>query len=136
MPEYEATFGDERMEDSTDDRPIPELSKRDKALLQRALAEHALEMLNYRDLSREHWVVVDGLRFNDNVPLINYDNVIIQKGIIFKTMEAIKIWLIEYAVFHHHPFMVKHSDENKPYVLTCHHDCPWTVCARKGKDCS
>jgi hypothetical protein len=28
-------------------------------------------------------------------------------------MEAMKIWLAEYAVFHHHPFLVKHSDENK-----------------------
>jgi hypothetical protein len=34
MPEYEATFGDERVEDSIDDRLVPELSKRDKALLQ------------------------------------------------------------------------------------------------------
>jgi hypothetical protein len=33
MPEYEATFGDERVEDSTDNQPAPELSKMDKALL-------------------------------------------------------------------------------------------------------
>jgi hypothetical protein len=32
MPEYEAVFGDERAEDSADNRPIPELSKRDKVL--------------------------------------------------------------------------------------------------------
>jgi hypothetical protein len=34
MPEYEAAFGDERAEDSANDRPVPELSKRDNALLQ------------------------------------------------------------------------------------------------------
>jgi hypothetical protein len=34
MPKYEAAFGDERAKDSTDDRPVPELSKRDKTLLQ------------------------------------------------------------------------------------------------------
>jgi hypothetical protein len=34
MLEYEVAFGDEHMEDSADDRPVPELSKRDKALLQ------------------------------------------------------------------------------------------------------
>jgi hypothetical protein len=34
MSEYEATFGDERAEDSANDRPVRELSKRDKALLQ------------------------------------------------------------------------------------------------------
>jgi hypothetical protein len=34
MLEYAVTFGDERAEDSADDRPVPELSKSDKALLQ------------------------------------------------------------------------------------------------------
>jgi hypothetical protein len=53
IPEYEVTFGDERAQDSADDRPIPELSKRDKALLQRALAEYALEMADCRDLSQD-----------------------------------------------------------------------------------
>jgi hypothetical protein len=32
-------------------------------------------------------------------------------------MKAMKIWLVEYAVLHHHPFMVKHLDENKLYIL-------------------
>jgi hypothetical protein len=49
-------------------------------------------------------------------------------------MEAMKIWLAEYAVFYHRSFMVKHSNENKRYVLTCRRDCPLTVHARKGKD--
>jgi hypothetical protein len=98
------------------------------------LAEHAPEMLDCRDLSQAHSAVADGLRSNDSVPLINHDNVIIRKGIIFKTMEAMKIWLVEYAVFHHRSFMVKHSDGNKRYIVTCHRGCPWTVHARKGKD--
>jgi hypothetical protein len=134
MSEYKATFGDECAEDSADDRPVPKLSNRDKALLQQALTEHAPEMPDCRDLSEAHRVVADGLRFDDSVPLINHNNVIIQKGIIFKTMEVMKIWLAEYAVSHHHPFMVKHSDENKHYVMTCHRGSPWTVRARKGKD--
>jgi hypothetical protein len=87
-------------------------------------------------LSQAHRAVTVGLRFDDSVPLINHDNVIIRKGIIFKTMEAMKIWLAEYAVFHHHPFMVKHSDENKLYVFTYRRACPWAVRARKGKDCN
>jgi hypothetical protein len=48
-----------------------------KALLQRALVEHAPEMPDYQDLSQAHQVVADGLQFDDSVPLINYDNVII-----------------------------------------------------------
>jgi hypothetical protein len=96
--------------------------------------EHAPEMPDCRDLSQAHRAVADGLRFDDSVPLINHDNTIIQKGIIFKTTDAMKIWLSKYEVFHHRPFMVKHSDENKHYVLTCCHGCPWIVHARKGKD--
>jgi hypothetical protein len=85
-------------------------------------------------LSQAHQAIADGLQFNDSVPLINHDNVIIWKGIIFKTVEVMKIWLAEYVVFHHCPFMVKHSDENRRYVLTCRRGCPWTVHARKGND--
>jgi hypothetical protein len=33
MPEYDAVFGDESVEDSADDRPVPELSNMDKVLL-------------------------------------------------------------------------------------------------------
>jgi hypothetical protein len=49
-------------------------------------------------------------------------------------MEAMKIWLVEYAVFHYRSFMVKHSDENKRYIITYHRGCPWIVHDRKGKD--
>jgi hypothetical protein len=96
--------------------------------------EHAPEMSDCQDLSQAHRVVADGLRFDDSVPLINHDNVIIRMDIIFKIMDAMKIWLVEYVVFHHHPCMVKHSDENKRYVVTCRCGCPWIVRARKGND--
>jgi hypothetical protein len=33
MPKYEVAFGNECTEDSADDRPVPELSKRDNTLL-------------------------------------------------------------------------------------------------------
>jgi hypothetical protein len=46
-------------------------------LFQRALVEHAPEMLDCRDLSQTHIVVADGFRFDDSVALINHDNVII-----------------------------------------------------------
>jgi hypothetical protein len=96
--------------------------------------EHAPDMPDYYNLSQAHRVVADHLRFDDSLPLIIHDNVIIQKGIIFKNMKAMKIWLAEYVVVHHCPFMVKHSDENKRYIITCHRGCPWIVRAGKGKD--
>jgi hypothetical protein len=85
-------------------------------------------MLDCWDLSQAHRVVADGLRFDDSVSLI------IWKGIIFMIMEAMKIGLAEYAVFHHCLFLVKHSNGNKCYVITCHRGCTWTIHARKGKD--
>jgi hypothetical protein len=57
--------------------------------LQRALAKHAPEVLDCQDLSHAHRIVADGLRFDNNMPLINHDNIIMQKDIIFKTMETI-----------------------------------------------
>jgi hypothetical protein len=89
------------------------------------------EVLDCRDLSQTHRVVVDGIRLDDSVPLINCDDVIIWKSILFKTIEAMKIWLTEYAVFHHRPFIVKYSDENKRYIVICRRGCPWIVHSRK-----
>jgi hypothetical protein len=96
--------------------------------------EHAPGMPYCRDLSQAHRVIADSLRFDDSVTLINHGNAIIQMSIIFKTMNAMKIWLVEYALFHHRLFMVKHSHENKRFVITCRRGYPWTVHTRKLKD--
>ena len=50
-PNNDAAFGDERADNSDDDRPLPELSEAEKILLHRALAEHAPNVPNCRDLS-------------------------------------------------------------------------------------
>jgi hypothetical protein len=52
---------------------------------------HVSEVSCCRDLSRAHKAIANGLQFDDNVPLINYDNIIIWKSIIFKIMEPMKI---------------------------------------------
>jgi hypothetical protein len=46
MPEYVATFRDERVEDSADDRPVPELSKRDNAVSQGYRLSHSTSAMN------------------------------------------------------------------------------------------
>jgi hypothetical protein len=48
--------------------------------------EHALKIPDCWDLSQAHRAVADGLWFDDSVSIINHDNIIIRKGIIFKTM--------------------------------------------------
>jgi hypothetical protein len=90
-----ATFGEERAEGSDDDRPEPVLSKWEKILLQRALAEHAPNVLDCQDLSQTHHAIANDFQFDDIVPPINLDNLIIQEGIVFKTIVTLKIWLVE-----------------------------------------
>jgi hypothetical protein len=85
-------------------------------------------------LSQAHRAIADGLYFDDNVPIINHDNIIIWKNIVFKTMEAMKIRLAEYMVFQHYLFIIKHSVGNKCHIVICRHGFPWTIHARKGKD--
>jgi hypothetical protein len=113
MPEFMAqddvVFGDEWAEDSANNHPVPELSNRDKVLLQRALVKHEADVPDCWDLSQTHRDVVDGLQLDNSVPLINRDNVIIREGIVLKIIEAMKIWLTEYVLFHHRPFIIKHS---------------------------
>jgi hypothetical protein len=91
VPKYEVGFGDKHADDSADDRPVPKLSNRDKFLLHRALVEYAHETPDCRDLSQAYQAITDATWFDDSVPLINHDNVIIWKCIIFKTMEVMKI---------------------------------------------
>jgi hypothetical protein len=113
MPEFMAqddvVFRDERAEDSANNHPVPELSNRDKVLLQRVLVEHEADVPDCWDLSQTHRDVADGLQLDNSVSLINCDNVIIREGIVLKIIEAMKIWLMEYVLFHHRPFIVKHS---------------------------
>jgi hypothetical protein len=75
------------------------------------------EVPDCQDMSHAYRVVPDGLRFYESVSLINHDIVIIRNVIIFKTIEAMKIWLVDYTMFHHHPFIIKYSDENKCYII-------------------
>jgi hypothetical protein len=46
MPEYVATFRDECVEDSADDRSVPELSKRDNAVSQGYRLSHSTSAMN------------------------------------------------------------------------------------------
>jgi hypothetical protein len=137
VPEFmaynDAAFGDEWAEGSDDDCLVLELSNWEKVLLQLALAKHVPDVPD-RDLSQAHHVVADGFQLDDSVPPINLDNLIIQKGILFKTMDALNIWFVEYTVFHHCPFIVKNSDESKCYIVICLCGCPWIVCARRNND--
>jgi hypothetical protein len=74
---------------------------------------------NYRDVSMVHMVVCDtGLQMCAE-SLYNHDHVILQKGMIFNTMSEMKLFLQDYAMYHHMPYLVTHSDKNLRYHITC-----------------
>jgi hypothetical protein len=74
---------------------------------------------NYRDVSMVHMVVCDtGLQMCAE-SLYNHEHVILQKGMIFNTMSEMKLFLQDYVVYHHKPYLVTHSDKNLRYHITC-----------------
>jgi hypothetical protein len=74
---------------------------------------------NYRDVSMVHMAVCDtGLQMCAE-SLYNHEHVIFQKGMIFNTMSDMKLFLQDYAVYHHRPYLVTHSDKNLRYHITC-----------------
>ena len=59
----------------------------------------------------------------------------IQKGLKFPGLLELQMWLREYAVKHHRPFIVEHSDEKTRYTVVCDQPkCPWVVRARPMRD--
>ncbi|KAK1645723.1 hypothetical protein QYE76_063528 [Lolium multiflorum] len=58
----------------------------------------------------------------------------ISKGLTFDTFLELKIWLKEFSIKHHRPYIVVHSDLKKRYTLKCvDKRCPWVVRARPFK---
>lgn len=93
---YEA----DRAVDSDDDRPVGELSQWEKDLLKKVITSHDPLVPYCRDLRQAYWAVADGEHEDYSVPAVESSD-IIQRGLIFETMDALKLWLAEYAVVHH-----------------------------------
>jgi hypothetical protein len=53
----------------------------------------------------------------------------------FNTMSELKLFLQDYAIFHHRPYTVTHSDNELRYHVICKAGCLWRLNARKrGSD--
>ncbi|KAE8806009.1 hypothetical protein D1007_17792 [Hordeum vulgare] len=56
----------------------------------------------------------------------------LKKGIKFGCFEEFKIWLSDYAIWNHRPFVIDHSDQNLWYAIKCNKQgYPWKVGGRK-----
>ena len=70
---------------------------------------------NYRDVSMKDMVVYDtGLQMYRK-SLYDHKNKILSKGMVFSTMSELKLFLQDYAVYHHMPYTVTHSDKELRY---------------------
>jgi hypothetical protein len=125
-------FVDEMAEDSDDDRHVRRLNARELDILRRVLPGRDPVVGDFEDLSHGHRAVADGGQ-SDTVPDVS-GCLIIQKGLLFGTMDELKSWLQEYSILHHRPFRVINSFKEKRYTVACEeHLCGWRVCARKTK---
>jgi hypothetical protein len=55
----------------------------------------------------------------------------LKKGLKFNSFEELKFVLADYAVRHHRPFTVVHSNKNERYQVICKRGCLWRVCSCK-----
>jgi hypothetical protein len=91
------------------------------------------DILNYRDVSMIDMAVCDtGLHMCRQL-LYNAEDGILTKGMIFNTISEMKLFLQDYAVYHHRPYTVTHLDRELRYHIMCKNGfpCMWRLTARK-----
>ena len=66
---------------------------------------------NYRDVSMTDMVVCDtGLQMYRK-SLYDNENQILEMGMVFNIMSEMKFFLQDYAIYHHRPYTITHSDK-------------------------
>ena len=97
----------------------------------RGVHVHLPEVPLFRDVGLADEAVCDsGLLSTNAEPRAEF--AVIHKGMRFPTLESLKMWLQDYAVRHHRPFTVVHSQRSKRYTVTCQMGCGWGVWARNA----
>jgi len=84
---------------------------------------------NAKDLSRIDRAICDSTIFESEC-VIDSDSPEIRKGMKFNFLPELQFFLADYAVHHHRPFNVIHSDKSLRYDVLCKQGCLWGVWAR------
>ena len=84
---------------------------------------------NAKDLSRIDRAICDSTIFESEC-VIDSDCPEIRKGMKFNSLPELQFFLADYAVRHHRPFDVVHSDKRVRYDVLCKQGCLWGVWAR------
>ncbi|KAK1611178.1 hypothetical protein QYE76_034851 [Lolium multiflorum] len=118
--------------DSDDDGPEEEVDEdgltakeAERAEIFKKVTGRDIRVPLFRDVSLADGAVVDGGKsfLLGARPISKRDvdatTAMISKGLTFDTFLELKIWLKEFSIKHHRPYIVVHSDLKKRYTLKC-----------------
>jgi hypothetical protein len=129
----DVTYERMRVVDFDDDRVVPPPSPCTIEIRKRLFPGCDPLVSHFRDLRESHRAIAGGGALEDAI-LRPESSTIIQKGHVFKDIEALKIWFREYVVVHNWSYRVKNSHAARRYTITCESShCQWKVCGRKMK---
>jgi hypothetical protein len=88
---------------------------------------------NAKDISRTHKAVCNSafVPWEGNN---KSENLQIERGMVFDTLQELQFFLADYAIRYHRPFTVVHSDKNLRYDIMCKQGCRWRVWSRVTKN--
>jgi hypothetical protein len=130
----EEPYRNARAVDSDDDRPIAALSEEDMECIGLFCPDCDPLVHEFSDLSRSRSAYAEGRDGELLEAPEAGDNMEIKKGLLFKDLPTLRMWLQEYSAKHKRPFKVRHSYVEWRYTVVCEKaDCNWRVCARKQK---
>ena len=91
---------------------------------------HLPSVSNDKDISREDNAICNST-FISWEGQNESEDLQIQKGMMFDTLQELQFFMADYAVKFHRPFTVVHSDKNLRYDVMCKQGCLWRVWSRR-----
>ena len=133
-PSHEEISGDEECRDGAMSRAVNNAEARfsytaEELRMMKLAHVEVPAVSNDKDLSRIHRVICDSYVF-ESESVIDSDSPEIRKGMKFNSLPELQFFLADYAVRHHRPFNVVHSDKSVRYDVLCKQGCLWGVWAR------
>ncbi|BAH93949.1 Os07g0513300 [Oryza sativa Japonica Group] len=121
---------DESASDSDDDRPVRKMSEHERTVFAKLVGRNP-EITQFEDLTRSGLAIADGDPQYDGAfePMCDEP----RKGLEFRSMDDLKIWLQSYSIRVHRPYHVKESNASVKYTVAClDRHCKWQINVRKS----
>nr|AAZ06221.1 putative mutator protein [Oryza sativa Indica Group]AAZ06251.1 putative mutator protein [Oryza sativa Indica Group] len=121
---------DESTSNSDDDRPVGKMSEEERIVFEKIIGRNP-EITQYEDLSNGRLAVADNdPQYDGAFDAMGEES---RKGLEFRSMDELIIWLQSYSIRVHRPFHVKESNASVKYTVAClDRYCEWQIRARKS----